>query len=271
MSEVNFYRRVHATLNWKRIVAFNLLVFLVTVIPLAVRLAREDTENRSSATETPVPSITPPPDYPREAPRIERVVDWFGKQGDTVVLIGKNFGEYQWESKIYLGNVQATPEGILRWSNNIIEVEIPKGARTGKVWIEVNGQEARWEGSLLLTDINRTVQIKLEKVSSDKAQIRVINGAGAIRGIVELSHLADSIGITVLGGEKLEEVQTVDSLGKKTKIEFRLADPLPSTSTVIMEISYPGIGTLGLLRVELYDQRGPIMPVYAEPFSKTIQ
>jgi hypothetical protein len=47
----NIYERIHKTLTWKRIIAFNLVLFLVLIVPISVRLAQQDTENRSSAAE----------------------------------------------------------------------------------------------------------------------------------------------------------------------------------------------------------------------------
>ncbi len=56
----NIYERIHKALSWNRIIAFNLVLFLVLIVPISVRLAQQDTENRSSAAEE-APMVTPPP------------------------------------------------------------------------------------------------------------------------------------------------------------------------------------------------------------------
>lgn len=269
----NVYDRIHRMLSWKRIIGFNMLLFLVLVVPLSVRLAQEDTENRSSAAENePLPSVVPPPSYPAEDPRVERVTQFFGKKGDTIVVLGSNFGDYQWDSKVYVGNVEAPRNAVVRWSNAILEVQIPDAARTGKVWVVINGRQATWEGSLLLTDVARAAQIGLKKISATQADLWFGNGAGITRGMVEIGHIGVPLTAEMIaGGSILSQEESVDSLGRKLKIEFSLSDSLTSASTDILRLSHPGIGALEVLRVEVYDQSGQLVPVYADPFNVKIQ
>lgn len=269
MQHTNVYERIHAVLSWRRIMAFNVVLFLVTVVPLSVRLAQQDTENRSSAAETPGPVVTPPPTYPAEPPRIERVTEWFGKRGDTVVVLGKNFGAYQWSSKVYVGSVEADATNVVNWSDTVVEVQIPSAARTGRVWVVVDGRQAVWEGSLLLTDVSRSAQIKLTG-SGGRGELGLSNAEGVVRGMVELAHVSEPVSAAVAGGQVTATSQTVDSLGKKTKIEFVLNSPLSSQLSQVMQLSYPGIGSLALLRVELYDASDNLVPVYADPLTVKI-
>lgn len=268
----NIYERIHKVLSWQRIVAFNLVLFLVLVVPLSVRLAQQDTENRSSAAlDNPTPSVTPPPAYPSQAPNIERVSEFFGKAGDTIIIVGTNFGEYQWESKVYVGNVETPKEGIVGWSNNILEVQIPDGARTGKVWVVVNGRQAQWEGSLLLTDVARSAQVGIRKDSNNRASLWFANAAGGERGLVEIGFVGEPTSARILGGGSItSQGVATDSLGKKLRVEFLLDSPLTSSTTNILEIDYPGIGGLEVVRVELYDNRGNLVSVYADPINVKI-
>jgi len=270
MEHDNVYAKIHSALTWKRIIAFNVVLFLVTVIPISVGLAERDTENRSSAAEAPA-EVIPPPSYPTSPPSIERVSEWFGKKGDTVVVLGKSFGAYQWGSKLYVGNVEVDKTNIVRWSDSVIEVQIPESARTGKVWIVVNSRQASWDGSLLLTDVARSAQIKLTKTGQTTGVISMTNAAGVVRGMVEFSHASEPVTTTMAGGTIVSTIQSVDSLGKKTRVEFTLNSPLTSSNSQIMTVSYPGIGSLEIIRTELYDSAGRIVPVFAEPLSVKIQ
>lgn len=264
----NVYERIHKVLSWKRIIAFNTILFLVLVVPLSVRLAREDTENRSSAANEPVPSVVPPVAYPTGEPKIERVSEFFGKTGDTIVILGSNFGDYRWESKVYVGNVEAPEKAIVRWSNTILEVQIPEAARTGRVWVVVNGKQATWEGSLLLTDVARSAQIGLKKIGSNEAHLWLGNANGVIRGMVELGHVGEPVTASmIVGGNITSQGGSVDSLGKKLRIEFSLSSPLTSSNTEVLKIEHTGIGTLEILRAEVYDGSGQLVSVYADPFN----
>ncbi|MEI8232633.1 MAG: IPT/TIG domain-containing protein [bacterium] len=263
----NIYERIHNTLTWKRIVTFNLILFLVLIVPISVRLAQQTTENRSSAAEE-APIVIPPPNYPVGTPKIDRVSTFFGKTGDTIVVLGANFGDYQWASRVYVGNVEAPKEAIVRWSNTILEVKIPDGARTGQVWIVTNNKEARWEGSLLLYDVARAAQIGLQKITSQTGNIFTINASGTVKGMIEISYVSEPVEITAVPGINItSQTPSVDSLGKKMKINFEATTSLPSTRTELASYSYPGLGALEIIRAELYDGNGKIIPLFSEPLS----
>jgi len=235
-----------------------------------MRLAQEDTENRSSAAENTTPIVIPPPSYPTKPPVIERVTEWFGKKGDTVIVLGKNFGDYQWASKVYIGNVEAGPTNIIHWSNNVLEVQIPEQARTGKVWIVVNNHQSTWEGSLLLTDVARSAQIMLNRINETNGSISLRNANGVKRGMLEIAHISEPLTATSKLGSVTSISSVVDSFGKKTRIEFLLDNPLGSNTTEILQIGYPGIGAIEILRTELYSGAGGLIPVYADPFGVKI-
>ena len=263
------YDRIHRSLTWKRIIAFNFVLFLVLIVPLSVQLAQTNTENRSSASSgNPVPSVTPPPSYPSSAPSIARVSMFFGKPGDTVVVLGSNFGDYQWGSHVYVGNVEATADNIVRWSNTVLEVKIPEGARTGKVWVVVNGKQAAWDGSLLLYDVAHAAQVGFQRLSSTQAHLFTLNASGAVRGMLDIAYDSEPVTFTPGAGVTVtSQSPSVDNLGKTLTIAFTLASPLSSAQTVIGDVSYPGIGSLEIIRAELYDASNTLMPLYSDPLS----
>lgn len=263
----NIYERIHQTLTWKRIMGFNVILFLVLIVPISVRLAQQNTENRSSAAEE-APAVIPPPNYPAGAPKIDRVNTFFGKTGDTIVLLGTNYGDYQWGSRVFVGNTEAPKESIVRWSNNILEVKIPDGARTGSVWVVINNKEAKWEGSLLLVDVARVAQIGLQKISNTQGKIYAVNASGAVRGMIELSYVSEPFNITSLPGIIITN-QTLgsDSLGKKIKIIFDSTAPMSSTRTELAEYNYPGLGNIEIIRGELYDGSGKLLSIFSDPLA----
>jgi hypothetical protein len=262
----NIYERIHRTLSWKRIIAFNLVLFLVLIVPISVRLAQQDTENRSSAAED-APIVIPPPNYPAAPPKIDRVSTFFGKTGDTVVVLGANFGDYQWGSKVYVGNVEAETDGVVRWSNTIIEVKIPDAARSGAVWVAINSKEAKWDGNLVLYDVARAAQIGFQKASGTNGKIYTSNATGAVKGVVEISYVSEPLNITAANGVIIiSQTPQVDSLGKKMKINFETLQ-LNSSRTDLFEYSYPGLGNLEIIRAELYDANGRLLSIFSDPLS----
>lgn len=263
----NVYERIHNTLTWKRIIGFNMVLFLVLVVPLSVSLSQQSTENRSSAAEE-APVVTPPPRYPTGSPKIERVSTFFGKTGDTIVVLGTNFGDYQWGSKIFVGNTEASNSSIVRWSNNVLEVKIPEGARTGQVWIVMNGKEAKWDGSLLLYDVARAAQIGLQKSSGSQGKIYTMNASGAVRGMVELSYVSDPFVVTPTSAIHITtQTPSSDSLGKKLRVNFDVQGSLPSNRIELAEYSFPGLGAVEIIRAELYDSAGRLISIFSDPLS----
>jgi hypothetical protein len=266
----NIYERIHKTLSWKKIIAFNVVLFLVLIVPISVRLAQIDTENRSSAAnEITPPEIIPPANYPTQPPRIDRVSTFFGKTGDTIVLLGSNYGEYQWESRVFIGNIEAPKDAIVRWSNTVLEVKIPEGARTGQVWIVVNGKQSSWEGSLLLYDVARAAQIGLQKISNSSGKVYYVNAAGARGGMVELSYVSEPFVVVPSSPDIIvtSQEQTSDSLGKKMRIGFEFSLPSTSSRTELFDYSYPGIGAIEILRAELYDESGKLLSIFSDPLA----
>ena len=262
----SIYERIHKTLTWKRIIGFNVVLFLILIIPLSVQLSQQTTENRSSAAGVEPSPVVPPVNYPVGAPKIDRVNTFFGKPGDTVVLLGANFGDYQWDSHVYVGSVEAPHDSIVRWSNTVLEIKIPDSARTGKVWVTVNGKQATWDGTLVLYDTASAAKIGLQKVSSSDAQIFVTNAGGAVKGIIELSYASEPFTVTGAAGITLSgQTPSLDSLGKKVLVSFESATPLTSNQTMIAEYTYPGIGSVEILRAELYDGSGKLLSIYADP------
>lgn len=267
----NIYERINNTLTWKRVLTFNVGLFMLLIIPLSVKLAQNDTENRSGAAgEVVAPIVTPPPSYPTEPARLDRVSMFFGKKGDTIVLLGTNFGDYQWGSKVYVGNVETPNDSIVRWSNTVLEVQIPEAARTGKVWVVVNGNQAEWEGNLLLYDALRSTRIGLRKNNANEARLWISNGDNATRGMVEIGYVSEPLNI-VAGEKVVIESQTpgADALGKKMQIRFSISNASVGEET-LLTIAHPGIGALDIVRSELYDGNSMLLPLYADPMSMKI-
>jgi uncharacterized protein (TIGR02145 family) len=60
--------------------------------------------------------------------------------GDTITVVGKNFGEIQGTNFVSFAGTLA--KEYITWCDNEIVVKVPEGAESGKLWIEVNDEKS---------------------------------------------------------------------------------------------------------------------------------
>lgn len=267
MKHESIYTRIHRVLTWRRIIAFNVLLLLVLVIPLSLRLVQEDTENRSSATElTEIPPPAPPENYPVAAPRLDRVTLFYGKPGDTVVLLGSNMGDYPWSSQVYVGNAKVSADEIIRWNDSVVEVQIPKSARTGNVWVVVNGNTASWDGTLILYDATSSSKVGLTSTGSRSREFWIEQNRTRVQqGTVDIGYSLGSVVARAAAGVTIIS-QTIgaDSYGSYLRVSFVLDQGLTSSRTPILLLTNSG-GVIEIIKVDLRDPGGSIQSAYADP------
>jgi len=122
-----------------------------------------------------------------------------------------------------------------------------------------------------LYDVARASQVGLRRVSGTNVKLFVTKGSGAVRGMTEIGYISEPIIITGSEFAKIEnQVETPDALGKKIKVEFSINENLPSNESTLLNISYPGIGSIEIVRAELYDRNGGLMQIYSDPLNVKI-
>lgn len=266
----SIYTKIHMALSWKRIIAFNILLLLVLVVPLSVRLAQEDTETRSSAAEELKPSPEPPPNYPVEPPRVDRVSLFYGKPGDTIVLLGDNFGDYQWESNVYIGNLPVADNNIVRWGDNAVDVEIPLEASTGKVSIYVNGRRSIWKGNLLIYSISESSKTGLSALGGSQVVMWTEKGERIVQGEIELGYELGQVTASAPEGISItEQANEADAFGNILKVSFTVNQPLARSKSTLLNL-VKSVGALEIIRAEYYDSSGRLIEVYSDPLSVSI-
>lgn len=264
----SIYMRIHRLLTWKRIVAFNILLVLVLVVPFSLRLAQEDTENRSEASDEEVEIQEPPANYPDQPPAIERVKTFYGKTGDSIVILGSNFGDYQWASSLNIGSSIVQKEDVIAWSNSVIEAQIPESARSGQVRVTVSGVSSQWEGVLYVYNEENAVEVGLRVAGEDRGSVYLGKSASVARGVIEIAYTNDPISISALPKVEITNLSnSVDSLGRKVVVEFRVIQPLGRANEDILIVDYSGIGKLEISRVELYTAASQLIDAYSLPLS----
>lgn len=267
MKHESIYMRIHRVLTWRRIIAFNILLLLVLVIPLSLRLAQEDTENRSSAAElVEIPPPAPPENYPSSPPNLDRVTLFYGKPGDTVVLLGSNMGDYPWQSEVYVGNAKVSENEIIRWSSSVVEVQIPQSARTGNVWVKVNGNTASWNGILLLYDVGNSSKMGLGKINANTSELWIEKNRNNIQqGTIEIGYNLGSVVASASPGVSIVSQEILaDAYGSFLRVSFVINQELTSSRKPILTLSRSG-GVIEIIRADVRDTEGNIQDIYVSP------
>ncbi len=264
----NIYAKINRILTWKRVVSFNLLLLVALVIPLSVKLTQENADNRSNAANNVIPSATPIPNYPKQAPQIERVTLFYGKPGDTVVLLGKNFGAFPWDkSQVFVGNKKIKKEGIVRWKDKVVEVEIPEGAVTGKVWIRINGKTSVWPGTLLIYNPTTSGKIGLDK-QNNQAVLWLNNERHLIKHLnIKLSFTGGQVGVQAYPNVEIKkQIQEIDDFGTKLSLDLDITGPMLGSKKPLLRLSKAN-GQIEILEAKPTTAQNKIVPIWADPLA----
>ncbi len=138
-------------LSFKKIMLVSLILSLIMAVPLVSFLINRETNLFSSASDhgdavkIVDESLVP---YPKEPPVIKHIEKFYGKSGDSIVLLGSNFAAAQKESTILLNNTVLNKNSIAYWSDTEVEVVLPSTQGLFNVSINVNGRSAQWWGKI---------------------------------------------------------------------------------------------------------------------------
>lgn len=138
-------------LSFKKIILTSFILSLVLSLPLVSFLISNETSMFSSASNRPEQkklldeSLVP---YPTEPPELKHVEKFYGKSGDSVVFLGKNFAEAQKESLVYIGDTPLDRSSTLYWSDSEVEVLLPSLEGYYNAKIVVNNKTATWWGKV---------------------------------------------------------------------------------------------------------------------------
>ena len=80
------------------------------------------------------------PTEPSKKVTIISIVPKSAYTGDTITVVGKNFGESQGISYISFAGTKATD--YTTWNDNEIVIKVPFEAVSGKIWLEVTGEKS---------------------------------------------------------------------------------------------------------------------------------
>lgn len=141
-------------LSIKKLLFTGVFLSLLLTVPLIALLLKNETTIFSDASiegdnlvsqvdESQIP-------YPSEPPSIELVTKYYGRGGDSVLILGDNFGEAQKESKVILGINSLSKENIAYWSNEEIEISLPQQPGVYPVTVNINGNTASWWGKVVV-------------------------------------------------------------------------------------------------------------------------
>lgn len=270
-------------LTWKKIIGFNTLVLILAGLIISREAVLNPTRTQSEAALLPKPqSITDQFETPTGPPTIYLVDHFFGKVGDAVLVHGENLGGLHENSFVSLAGKRIANNDLVGWAGNYIEFKVPVGAKSGKIVVNVLGDQTVWEGEFFVID--KTVEAELRLVGDPST-------AGQEKTLAKLSGKGIQAGknllvwLLVISGEgelKLTPVsgvlmtQAVKDLPIGTVYEARLniTDPqlLKQSLTefvALLSVEKGQEQVVGIARGELTDANGQMIPLAAHPLYVT--
>ncbi len=155
-------------LSLKKAVIGLFILSLFLSIPIIYLLSQRDKANFSEAgnnenvSSSIDESLIPYPEYP---PKIEHITKFYGKPGDSILILGLNFGQVRKESIVLFNNKPVLKDDIKYWSDNEVEVSLPSKLGIYTVSISVNGKKSTWFGKVYVfnKDTKPVIEIKNDK------------------------------------------------------------------------------------------------------------
>lgn len=160
-----FIRTIEKT-SFKKLLGLSLVLAMALTIPIAVLLTQEQTKIKSSAyfekptllSPTPIQYGTPS----AGTPNITLVWPFLGKEGDTVLIYGTDFGNNPSDKSLTLGTQTIGEKDILHWTPDLIEFNIPNGLQDGSfesISLTVASQKTIWGHPFTIYSKNTQIQI----------------------------------------------------------------------------------------------------------------
>jgi hypothetical protein len=140
-------------IRFRDFLSYSFVFAILFAIPLSVVVAQRETYKRAGASNDSFSELSIDENqvpYPNLPPYIKDVQKQYGKIGDSIVIMGENFGDLQKQSTITIGGALLSKEEIPYWSNNQIEAVIPERASDGIVEVEINNRSSKWNGVLTI-------------------------------------------------------------------------------------------------------------------------
>lgn len=146
--------------SFKKIFWAALLFGVLLTVPVTVYLIQTETRLFSSADFKP-PSM---PELkrgqaPKIAPKISSIAPFLGKEGDIVILIGKNFGYYPVGASLKVGRVIVPEDHLVSWEDTKIAFYIPTISKSGKISLNTGSFFITWPKILTVYTPNETTKI----------------------------------------------------------------------------------------------------------------
>jgi len=81
-------------------------------------------------------------------PEIISIEPQEGKVGETVGIVGLNFGDRKGMSLVAFGGAPISEDDVVSWSDTNIQVKVPEMARTGEIRVVVGNSSSVWDENL---------------------------------------------------------------------------------------------------------------------------
>ncbi len=165
---MNFFQKI-AQSSLKEIAAVTVFVTLVFSVPFTIWLVGQTTRVESTAgTGESSPSFTKPSGETALStgePKLSLVWPFLGKGGDSVLIEGENLNQGKGSRLILVGGEIVSEDTVYRWEEDVIEFEIPAGAESGSVKLQIAGETLTWPYPFTVYD--RGTKVRVAKVNNN--------------------------------------------------------------------------------------------------------
>ena len=226
--------------SFKQLLSASVFLAILLSIPIGVWLVNQQTQLSSrAAIESPTTSPTPTPTFgpqPTMPPVIKEVKPFLGKVGDTVIIAGENLGNNPAKRKVWFGNQATNAKDILSWKDKEVQIQVPAGASSGAIRLEVEPWQVTWP--------------KIFTVYDRSAKTQVLYLSSSIPGEMGL------LGIKNVRGLKKAQIWNVS--GEVQEVTFE-------TPKTVDEEGLNLLSTGKIAWVTLFDQNNRPIPFFVNP------
>lgn len=152
---MNFLSKIN-NIPLKYVTGMNIAVLVIAVTFVSINSLGQNTENRSQAAETPLPSPTLTITIdPMNPPKLFTSDPDWAKVGDALLIRGQNLGAVPFGT-LFLGNIAVPHQNIVEWAPDHIVITIPPDASSNPLILKFNqDQLLQTSNTIRIVELNQ--------------------------------------------------------------------------------------------------------------------
>jgi hypothetical protein len=147
--------------SFKKLFWTALIIGACLTLPLTVWLIRQEKTSMFSRADFKPPAAErlKHGKAPSLASAIESISPFLGKEGDIVVVKGKNLGYYPEGSTVAIGSTVVPEDHLVNWEDTKISFYLPTGAQSGSITVKAGNFTTSWPPILTVFDTQAQTKV----------------------------------------------------------------------------------------------------------------